>query len=111
MKIFFDWAKENGYWRKRYQSHTNLTDWVNPQGERVVDKFFDVKIESAEYYNWPYFDTFCYQRNFTQEIQGVRKRLVVMRNHSDYYLEYRDENDEQITLEAGFGVGRRSTTG
>ncbi len=59
--IFKNWAKENGYARRRYQSNSSKALWVMPDG-KLVDRNFmiDAGDLSEKYPDMPYMDTFTY---------------------------------------------------
>ena len=58
--IFKDWALENNYYRKRYQSYNNETLWRSPRTGDEVELEFSLDINLNEYENVPYMDTFAW---------------------------------------------------
>ena len=70
--IFKDWAKANGYYRKRYQSFNNEKLWRSPKTGDEVELEFSMPINLNQYDNVPYMDTFAW---------GDRE---VVRNDEDY---------------------------
>ena len=58
--IFKDWAKDNGYYRKRYQSYSNECLWRSPLTGNEVELEFSMNINLNKYYNVPYMDTFAW---------------------------------------------------
>ena len=58
--VFKDWALENGYYRKRYQSYNNETRWRSPSTKSVVELEFSMDINLNEYNFVPYMDTFAW---------------------------------------------------
>ena len=58
--LFFDWAKQNGYWRKNRQTHSSEMYWVDPQGNAEVYNRFVIKLnpDNFHYEKYPYADTF-----------------------------------------------------
>ena len=58
--IFKDWALENNYYRKRYQSYNNETLWRSPRTGDVVELEFSLDINLNDYDNVPYMDTFAW---------------------------------------------------
>ena len=61
-QLFFAWAKENNYIRKRYQAHNSQTSWVRPDGSGF-DRLYNIQLkelpnERSLYDKYPYFDTF-----------------------------------------------------
>ena len=61
--IFKDWAKENGYYRKRYQSYNNEVLWRSHVTGDEVNLQFEMDINLNEYDNVPYMDTFAWGDN------------------------------------------------
>jgi len=58
---FFKWAKDNGYWRKRYQSYDNETQFICPDtGEEETKKMIIKGACISNYSRAPYMDTFAW---------------------------------------------------
>jgi len=63
---FFDWAYENGYWTKRFQTYTDNQSFCSPDIHQEVSnidratvmKLFKIDIDMARYDYLPYMDTF-----------------------------------------------------
>jgi len=62
---FFDWAIKNGYYRKRYQSYDNETDFVNPETRQTEALYMKLDINLDEYSRLPYMDTFAWSDGCT----------------------------------------------
>jgi len=64
-KIFKDWARDNGYWRKRRQTSYDEYEWVKPDGTES-NRYFQVQLIDTDTkiyvydYQYPYMDTFKY---------------------------------------------------
>lgn len=59
---FFDWASENGYYRKRYQSYDNEYSFVPPNkvnGDEISINM-EINVNLDDYDNLPYMDTFAW---------------------------------------------------
>jgi len=61
--IFKDWARENGYYRKRYQSYNNEILWKSPMTKDEVELHFEMDINLNQYDYVPYMDTFAWGDN------------------------------------------------
>ncbi len=70
--VFKDWAKDNGYYRKRYQSYNNEKLWRSPRTGEEVELEFSMPIDLNQYDYVPYMDTFAWGDN------------EVVRNDEDY---------------------------
>lgn len=57
--LFFKWAKENGYFRKRYQAYTSETEFVSPTGGECM-AYLEIDVTLDKYYSVPYIDTFAW---------------------------------------------------
>tara|TARA_R110000803_G_scaffold7854_1_gene25253 strand:+ start:498 stop:1940 length:1443 start_codon:yes stop_codon:yes gene_type:complete len=93
--IFFDWASNNGYYRKRYQSWRDRETFVNPQGEneRLRVSVNIGKKDQIEYF--PYIDTFTFYTTNgvgTNESLGNGKYVKLVR--LDGQLSSYDENGD-----------------
>lgn len=60
--LFFDWAKKNGYYRKKYQSHDSTDEFINPDGLLIYKEFL-IDISLNDYRKVPYMDTFAWGDN------------------------------------------------
>lgn len=57
--LFFNWAKENGYIYKTWQSNSNVDEWTAPQTGKQFCKEYSIEIPNIRKYVYaPYFDTF-----------------------------------------------------
>ena len=65
--IFKDWALENGYYRKRYQSYSNETLFRSPVTKDEIELAFSMDINLNEYSAVPYMDTFAWGDDGTVE--------------------------------------------
>ena len=58
------WAKNNGYWVKKYPDRANCSVYISPSGEEKDFVSLSVKtgfmLENEMYNEVPYLDTFCY---------------------------------------------------
>jgi hypothetical protein len=58
---FFDWAKENGYIRKEWQTYNNLTEWVGTDGTSCFRREYSINLGNLDDILYaPYMDTFAY---------------------------------------------------
>ena len=58
--LFFTWAQENGYYRKKYQSYDNCSSFVHPESGDVMDIEASIQMDITAYDNLPYMDTFAW---------------------------------------------------
>ena len=65
--MFKDWALENGYYRKRYQSYNNETLFRSPVTKEEIELAFSMDINLNEYRRVPYMDTFAWGDDGTVE--------------------------------------------
>ena len=65
--IFKDWALENGYYRKRYQSYSNETLFRSPVTKDEIELAFSMDINLNGYHRVPYMDTFAWGDDGTVE--------------------------------------------
>ncbi len=69
VKAFKDWAKNNGYWQKEFQTYEDTTQFIDPHGKLHDLREAYVSIEDHDPYKYsddkgiPYFDTFMYVNN------------------------------------------------
>jgi len=95
--IFKDWALENNYYRKRYQSYNNETLWRSPRTGDEVELEFSLDINLNDYDNVPYMDTFAWGDGdvvINEEGYGhytARSTEGILEGGDN---EYRDEYDE-----------------
>tara|TARA_R110000822_G_scaffold310489_2_gene443466 strand:+ start:2630 stop:3973 length:1344 start_codon:yes stop_codon:yes gene_type:complete len=61
--VFKDWALENGYYRKRYQSYDNGVIFRSPISKEEVDLDLSLDICLNDYSYVPYMDTFAWGDN------------------------------------------------
>ena len=57
---FANWAMDNGYYRKRYQSYDEFESWVSPEGNGE-NHTFKIAISNDDYSYYPYMDTFSFR--------------------------------------------------
>lgn len=81
--VFYKWAIENGYYRKRYQSYSNKKEFVEPNGEIKFYSRLKIPVENLhENYNYmPYLDTFTYYYEDNTSSDGTKYFLS---NKSDW---------------------------
>jgi len=69
--IFKEWALENGYYRKRYQSYTNEVLWKSPVTKEEIELYFSMEINLNSYDFVPYMDTFAWgNEDFVRNEEG-----------------------------------------
>lgn len=67
--VFKDWALENGYYRKRYQSYNNEQLWRSPVTKDEIELRFSISINLNDYDFVPYMDTFAW--GTSEEVNNV----------------------------------------
>lgn len=77
-ELFYDYAKENNItYRKAYQNHSSLKDFIDLRTGATVKKNFEITL-NTDFGKSPYLDTFRYGR----------RGIIFNTNHSDSEHEY-----------------------
>jgi len=86
---FFDWAKDNGYIRKRFQSYSSERSWVYPNGAEA-NAYFQIEAPSllADGDYMPYFDTFYYYNGEGLISNSTRGADSILRETDGSYTSY-----------------------
>ena len=99
--LFKDWALENGYYRKRYQSYNNPILWKSPFTKDEVELEFNLPINLNDYEWVPYMDTFAWgdeNKTTNEEDFGYftarSTEGILEGGDNEYYDDYCDDEDE-----------------
>jgi hypothetical protein len=91
--MFKDWALENGYYRKRYQSYNNETLFRSPVTKEEIELAFSMDINLNEYGRVPYMDTFAWGDDDTVENEEGFGRYSA--RSTEGYLEGGDNDNSE----------------
>ena len=94
IESFINWAEENGYWRKAFQSYDTYCEFINDEGQQVTIDDAQVDISCYEASEGkPYLDTFLYINNDD-----------TVSNHLTLYSEYeaRDPEGDELKLQSEY---------
>ena len=86
---FFDWAKENNYIRKEYQSYSAEYTWVDPKGNTFGKYYYieaDSLLDDGDFV--PYMDTFMYYNGEGVLSNSSSEAQQVLRETGGDYCDY-----------------------
>lgn len=72
VQLFRDWAKENGWYSKQYNSSSDSGRVITPEGEQVDLRTLTVNIKKGMYEAYPYLDTLKYFKPGAGTLSNVR---------------------------------------